>query len=472
MENGSYINQDTWSDLMDPRKFIAKKIIKSRPFSIEYADRIPRWLAHTATPVDRCLQDWALTESDFFSKCEWSDLQFERLKATLIHAERIMYWGKIFRKRNFDPHSFSRHEDISTLPITSRRDVQAIPILDMVAGNMPAHRRIPARTSGSTGEPLVFYRDSRDFFRRMVGMINNFQFAGVPFAEPLLILGLDTHRQLDRAGFRFSNLENGEARARTLYPFIERFAPQFVVTTPSTLERFLHFLIEDHKSYSFRAVQCIGESMLLERREHLEKIFNARIFSVYGSQECGQIARECEQGLHHLVLWNCYVEILDTAGRPAPTGMEGDIIITGFENEVMPLIRYRLGDRGLINCDACECGRTSPTINFKGRTTIIIRTSAKDGFSISALSTLITVQFGETIALFQLEQTEAQKFIFRYISKSAAREVPDRALLDSLYKLTGRNIDIQIQRVGVIMPAPNGKIPLFIRSMAGAKDLI
>jgi phenylacetate-CoA ligase len=51
------------------------------------------------------------------------------------------------------------------------------------------------------------------------------------------------------------------------------------------------------------------------------------------------------------------------------SGQYGDLVFTGFVNRDMPLIRYRVGDRGAINpVNDCNCGRTLPLLQgLEGR---------------------------------------------------------------------------------------------------------
>jgi phenylacetate-CoA ligase len=56
-------------------------------------------------------------------------------------------------------------------------------------------------------------------------------------------------------------------------------------------------------------------------------------------------------------------EIVDGNGEPVSPGEEGDVVVTSFLNPVMPLIRYRLGDRAVRGpIELCECGRQMPRV--------------------------------------------------------------------------------------------------------------
>ena len=42
------------------------------------------------------------------------------------------------------------------------------------------------------------------------------------------------------------------------------------------------------------------------------------------------------------------LEVLDDDGRPLPVGVEGNLVATSLVNHAMPLLRYRVGDRGSL----------------------------------------------------------------------------------------------------------------------------
>ena len=47
-------------------------------------------------------------------------------------------------------------------------------------------------------------------------------------------------------------------------------------------------------------------------------------------------------------------------GRPCAVGEVGDLLVTTLNNRAMPLIRYRIGDRGMLLEGGCPCGRGLP----------------------------------------------------------------------------------------------------------------
>lgn len=90
----------------------------------------------------------------------------------------------------------------------------------------------------------------------------------------------------------------------------------------------------------------------------------------YGLAEAGTVARECrhQRGLHVAVDY-AYLEVVDPAsGEPLPRGEVGEIVVTHLDKEIMPLVRYRTGDLGMLDHVDCPCGRTLTLVGgIRGR---------------------------------------------------------------------------------------------------------
>src|SRR6185503_5752966 len=85
----------------------------------------------------------------------------------------------------------------------------------------------------------------------------------------------------------------------------------------------------------------------------------APIINYYATTELGPIAWEClrEPGRFHILHPDVFVESL-----------EGELVVTRLRDSVLPLLRYRTGDRGQVVDEACACGLRGPSIlGFLGR---------------------------------------------------------------------------------------------------------
>jgi phenylacetate-CoA ligase len=153
---------------------------------------------------------------------------------------------------------------------------------------------------------------------------------------------------------------------------IKHASPTTLVGVPSFLRKLGVYLAGrglDLPTSSVNKLVCIGEPLRdaqmqpLSVATDLEKIWGAKVFSTYASSETVTTFCECtEQAGGHLNPALGMVEILDEDGQPVPDGESGEVVVTPFGVQGMPLIRFRTGDISFINREPCACGRTSPRL--------------------------------------------------------------------------------------------------------------
>jgi phenylacetate-CoA ligase len=113
-----------------------------------------------------------------------------------------------------------------------------------------------------------------------------------------------------------------------------------------------------------KAVIATAEPLTEAMRATIERAFQCPVYNRYGSREAGDIASECQhqRGLHVNPLFT-RLEVVDDLGQPLRYGQEGQFLVTNLHNKVMPLIRYAIGDRGVLRApERCSCGVSWPTI--------------------------------------------------------------------------------------------------------------
>lgn len=454
------------------QKAVAKNIIVGPPrlYCFIFVG-IPK-LIHSL--IDQELKDfnirmevWALRQSDSFTKEEWCKIQTIKLQKILTHAgKNVYYWGKVFQQCEF-PQKSQTIEDLKKLPILTRRNLKQLLTSSMVARNLSRKRFSRATTSGSTGEPLHFFQDKSDIFRRQIGIVKEFLNFGIFMDRPLLILGLSTHKQVTPFGVRFTNkeLENNEERQK-IYGFLKAKRPVAATGTSSLLLRFADFAKKDCFVYTFQKIRYSGEDMTKEEKDRLSRAFNTTLFTQYGTRECSYIGMECAGGKLHLTPWINLVEIVNERGESVPPGTDGEIIVTYFENWVMPFIRYDIGDRGKINTEPCPCSRQTPTITFTGRSGGKIETPSGKAVAFLRISSVIAKNFHDAIARFQLEQTAPDKLIFRFIPSARYTSATDKQLTQTLQSLFYNEIVCELNKVSEILPNAEGKTPIFIKNFS------
>jgi phenylacetate-CoA ligase len=85
--------------------------------------------------------------------------------------------------------------------------------------------------------------------------------------------------------------------------------------------------------------KIVTTSERLDHRKFIEDVFGCKIFDQYGCSEINSVAIEDEEGIMHSSDDFVIIEI----------GENSEILLTPLESYGMPLIRYKVGDIGLIN---------------------------------------------------------------------------------------------------------------------------
>ncbi len=107
-----------------------------------------------------------------------------------------------------------------------------------------------------------------------------------------------------------------------------RYCEQQGVRLPS-----LKFILS---SYEF--VSCV-------HRRILQRVFNVPVFNLYGSTETGHLLMEDETGDMRASPHTAYLEVAgDTASGDERPSQPQELIVTTLTNQLMPLVRYRIGD--------------------------------------------------------------------------------------------------------------------------------
>ena len=83
----------------------------------------------------------------------------------------------------------------------------------------------------------------------------------------------------------------------------------------------------------------------------MQDAFGVPVVNEYGASELDLIAFTNSEDEFVVNSETLFVEILDENDRPVPHGNSGRIVITGLYNKAHPMIRYDIGDTGIISPD-------------------------------------------------------------------------------------------------------------------------
>jgi phenylacetate-CoA ligase len=311
-------------------------------------------------------------------KYQWKDLrqleqvQFKKLKAILKYAYYyVPYYHRLFSNAKIKPEDIRNFEDMRKIPSISKQGIQRN-FPDMMARGVNISRLPFGVTSGSTGTPLKVIRDN--LFTRGTGAVSGYILfeCGVRTSDNFVTVWGRGSESI-QWGKKYARLWG--AKGETVVPLfppsklvnvLRLIKPDVLNTFPSVLCTLANY---DVSGINPRMVFTQGELVTQHFRDLCQKMLGSELFETYGSVEFGNLAFECNEhcGLH-MITNSALMEFVDETGEYVSSGEQGEIVVTGFLNHVMPFIRYRIGDLGIPTDEKCACGRSWPLIkSIQGR---------------------------------------------------------------------------------------------------------
>ncbi|HHT25524.1 MAG TPA: phenylacetate--CoA ligase [Clostridiaceae bacterium] len=295
------------------------------------------------------------------------DLQLTKLNALLAKEKRR---GGFYADL---PEYLTSLKELESLPFTTAEDLAENTAALLLGSQSEVSRVISGVTSGTTGpSKRIFYSDGdlANTVTFFAAGISEMTAAGetVLITMPFSVsggLGELIARAVEllgakpiRAGSDLSYAELNEIMR------LER--PDSYIGMPVPLLSLLRFC--GNSSTLKRALVSADVCPVSVRRE-IEGLLGSRLFPHYGLRECclgGAVTCQAHAGMHvrenHII-----AEIIEKNGKPVRNGDYGELVITTVGMEIMPLIRYRTGDRACILAEPCPCGAVSARIEVEGR---------------------------------------------------------------------------------------------------------
>jgi phenylacetate-CoA ligase len=152
--------------------------------------------------------------------------------------------------------------------------------------------------------------------------------------------------------------------------FLRSYRPVVIMGYPSALNTIASYALENNDMPPpAKGVFTTSETVTDGARKRIEAAFRCRIYDRYCAVEMCLFASQCEYGRYHVSPDVGLIEIVDSQGSEVPLGETGEVICTGLQNTLQPLIRYRIGDVARWAIDQhCRCGRSMPILEaIEGR---------------------------------------------------------------------------------------------------------
>jgi len=374
-------------------------------------------------------------------------------------------------------------EDIAQLPVLHREVVRANPYWFVVQGQ-PGSDCIRVGTTGTTGAGLqVSY--SEDVARRNWAFhMRRWAWAGVkPLSPRVTFFGSRvvppdrrtppfwTHNYAERQ-ILASIFHLSESNAPHYLGFLRQQIHKVLEGFPSVLAILADFILKTGNPIPMRVVFTDGEPLYSRLRESIEQAFATRVFDLYGNTELCGLIHECEAHRLHVMPDYSYLEILDEQDRPVSPGEEGFLVWTGFINHTMPLIRYRIGDRGCWDANpSCTCGRAFPcVIPTITRESDLLRCPDGRIFSPRALNQAL--KGAKTLRFCQIIQEHPGQVLIRGVASDLAASDDLMTIRGNMQQILGKEVSVSAMLADTPIVRPGGKIPLIIQSSSSPADSV
>lgn len=418
--------------------------------------------------VGEWINGWNVFERlDQFHEMErWDPGRIEEFKLDnlkrLAHSAyiHVPLYRQLWDKAGVHPNDIKDLDDLSGFPIITKQMLRE-------AGDLALDDRYPkkklrkVRTTGSTGEPLTIYKDRAHQSWFIAGVFLGLKWAGWEPGDCIM-----AHRERKPA-FK-EKIENLVFNYKRIpYPqldeaYYRKFIKQAISFQSVVLRSFpfplyctaRRLLAEQVYSIRPKAVCSTGDLLYPSYRKVIEQAFGCRVYDSYGTAEM-IVAHQCEKGSLHIIP-SGYVEV-DRERQGLVDTEPRRILLTSLTNYAMPLIRYSIADMGSMGGDTCACGRTWKRLStLYGRDTDIIITPSGKYLFWPHFDVLF--RSFEGVDRFQAVQEEIGEIRLHLVTnQSYSREIHEPMVVDSLSKIGGPGLDIEITYVDSIPIPASGK---------------
>jgi phenylacetate-CoA ligase len=390
--------------------------------------------------------------------------QTQKSLSTLYYAvENVPYYESLFKTHGWNIRDFQNLEDIKKLPVLTKNFIRTNGKMLLAKRNREIKSTI--YTSGTTGSPLKLRQSLNAVILEHAHRWRQLHWAGFSKTQRQAWIRGDKIVPISCSKPPFwrmdysdnmlmlSSFHLSEQNAKFYIEELEHFNPVLIRSYPSSILFLAKYLESKNSTYAGTNLKCIvtsSETLTEDSKKLIETRMNCRVFDWYGSAERVAAIGTCEHGKYHLLSDYGLCELL-------PKGNNGyEIVATGFENKVMPLIRYQIGDTIIIDPHQkdCLCGRSFPLIHrILGREDAYIKTPS--GRRLGRLDHIFKgLNF---IVEAQIVQDRLDEITIFIVPTEKFSSHERQLLIKSATHYLGEEIKVTINLVPNILRTKNGK---------------
>jgi phenylacetate-CoA ligase len=419
-----------------------------------------------------------IQKTQWFSHERMKDLQFAKFESIITHAyNNIPFYKEKMGEQGVEPKDIKSLEDIKKLPVVSKKDFRNASIDRIVAIKLPSSTLIRQSTSGSTGNPFIFYESRDSIAHKYAHDFRSCEWwgwkPGDKFIDIWEITGAKKGSSLKKQFFHYFNhfvykrtrigVEYFETKNSTIEQIkkINGIRPKLIKSLVSPMMQIAEVVSAEGLSFPKVPILTTGEMLSVKQRKFIESALRTRVGDWYGLGECRSVAYECpEYKSLHICNEGCIVEVL--INGKSECEKVGDIVITDLDNYVMPFIRYKTGDLGSLSSEPCRCGRGLSVIKtLKGRKSDNVITPS--GKTITSYR--FTQNLGhdtKNIAQWQVIQKETNKLVVKIVPKKTDKNKIKLEITKKIKSIVNDEMEVEVNFVEKISKTQTGKMQIVI----------
>lgn len=327
--------------------------------------------AYIAYPVAEKLEKRAVREKvkalrRFYtlSAIERDLISKERLGNIIDYAAHyVPYYHDLFKQLNFDLRKIKKDVTyLNDLPYLTKEIIREQGVR-MLSKSLDEVRHHVCKTGGSTGPSCFIYYDQLAadysaavtlFARERVGKVKSrseLHFA-CRFPDAPMLTEWFTREDfkcfaMNRTNIFFDRLDG--VGLDEIIRILRRRKPFLVHAHPSTIYALACYVQSKGGTPKlFEIFESSGELLERHQRELIASVLQCEVIDRYGLAELGVMAYQLDGSKSPL-------QVLESEGWVESASLNEEIpeaqelVFTGFQNHLMPLIRYRTGDLGLVD---------------------------------------------------------------------------------------------------------------------------
>jgi len=429
----------------------------------------------------------SLMRSQWLNAEGFRELQTVQLRKLIQEAiEYVPYYRRMLEK-------FSRNIESVTLHTLKEMPFIETSLLRTDTKDFLNRQRLrfghgEGHTSGTSGMPLIFPYDLESVRFNLAFRERQYRWAGFTGREKSarfsgrLLMGKHNTWPYWRYNLPENQLlfSSYHITAETLPDYYEALRGSDVTYLdgyPSSLFNIAKWICENNKQALWRpwAVFTTGEMLTDYYKSVIEEAFGCRVFNFYSSSEGSPFVTTCPAGRMHVNPESGIIEFLRANGSDAQRGEQAQMVVTSFFQKTLPLIRYRIGDVGVLaEQQHCPCGRQMPVVErIEGREDDVLYSSERGRVGSAGLSTVLYKIPGR-LRQSQIEQIGDNCFVFRYVPLgNILSEQEKKIVLSELHSRLGKSAEVRFEQVTEIQKAARGKSQLVVglKRSQSRKDL-